>query len=182
MGKNLGWTVTVLAVGAAAAFAGQARHLVRQMPEPASVFGRVTAVERVNKTTATDPVPHVKVYLFTYAAGKPFRDLQQKCRRAMADRFGDPERIYRVCDQAMTDAFNLVPTLPAIASGETGRDGDFAFDNLAPGRDYQLIGIKPEEGGSPIVIVKTIKRLHSGDKIKMELSENDPWTGPLVVR
>lgn len=182
MGRNLGWAISLLAIGAAAAYAGQAQHLVRQMPVPGSVSGHVTVVETINRKMATNPVRDLKVYLFTYEATRPFRELQQKCRRAMAHPDADPVRTYQLCDQALAEAYNLVPNLPAVATAQTDRDGTFQFDNVLAGREYHLIGIKPAEGGSPIIVVETIKGLRSGGKVRLELSENDPWTGPLVLK
>jgi positive regulator of sigma E activity len=45
-----------------------------------------------------------------------------------------------------------------------------------------VIGIKPGEGGSPIVVVAKTTRLRPGEKFTLELSENDPWTGPVILR
>ncbi|MBZ5562078.1 MAG: hypothetical protein LAP13_06620 [Acidobacteriia bacterium] len=182
MGRSLSWAVSALVFSAEALYAGQAAHLVRQMPAPGSVSGHVTVVETINRKTAANPVRDLKVYLFTYEATRPFRELQQKCRRAMAHPAADPVRTYQLCDQALAEAYALVPNLPAIATAQTDRDGTFQFDNVSPGREYHLIGIKPAEGGSPIVVVETIKGLYSGGKVRLELSENDPWTGPLVLK
>ncbi len=182
MGRNLSWAVSVVAFSVSAAYAGQAQRLVKQMPAPGGVSGHVTVVETINRTTVANPVSDLKVYLFTYEATRPFRELQHKCRRAMANPAADPVRTYQLCDQALAEAYALVPNLPAIATAQTGRDGAFQFDDVSPGREYHLIGVKPAEGGSPIVIVETIKGLRSGEKRKLELSENDPWTGPLVLK
>ncbi len=72
--------------------------------------------------------------------------------------------------------------LPAVARAQTGPYGAFQFDNVSPGREYHLIGLKPAEGGSPIIVVETIKGLHSGGKVQLQLSESEPWTGPLVLK
>ncbi len=182
MGRSLIWAVSVLVFSAATGYAGQAQRLVKQMPAPGSVSGHVTVVETINRKTAANAVRDLKVYLFTYQATKPFRELQQKCRRAMAHPAADPVRTYQLCDQALAEAYALVPTLPAVASAQTDHDGTFQINNITPGRGYHLIGIKPPEGGSPIVVVKTIKGLRPGGRIQLELSENDPWTGPLVLK
>jgi hypothetical protein len=79
----------------------------------------------------------------------------------------------------LAEAFELVPRLPAVATARTDRDGSFRFDNLEPGRRYHLVGIKPGGVGSPVVIVATTARLRPGEHLALELSENDPWTGPL---
>jgi positive regulator of sigma E activity len=45
-----------------------------------------------------------------------------------------------------------------------------------------VIGIKPVEEGSPIVVVAKTTSLRPGQKITLQLSENNPWTGPLVLK
>ncbi len=182
MREILKWAVSVLAVSAITLYAGQGQHLVRQVPPPASVAGHVTVLETINRTTANNPVRDLKVYLFSYDAAKPFHELQQKCRRAMANPGADPVRTYHLCDQALAEAYALVPRLHAVASAQTDRDGSFTLEGIEPGRRYQLIGIKPAEGGSPIIIVETLKNPRAGQRIRLELSENDPWTGPLVLK
>ena len=159
-------------------YAGQAKQLVEEMA-PASVRGRATVSEIINRKAATNPVRDLQVYLFSTDAIKPFEELQQKCRRAMAQRKADPVQTYQVCETALAQAFELIPTLPAVATAKTGADGAFSFDNVAPGRTYQLIGMKPGEGGSPILIVVKTSRLRPGQQLALELSENAPWTGPL---
>jgi hypothetical protein len=100
----------------------------------------------------------------------------------MARPNADPVQTYQLCDKALAEAFDLVPRLPALATAQTGRDGSFLFDNLEPGRRYHLVGIKPNEVGSPIVIEAKTSPLRPGELVKLELSENDPWTGPLEFK
>jgi hypothetical protein len=100
----------------------------------------------------------------------------------MAQPNADPVRTYQLCEGALAEAFELIPKLPAMATARTDHDGSFYFDNVAPERQYHVIGIKREEGGSPLVIVAKTPRLRSGQKLTLELSENDPWTGPLMTR
>ena len=76
----------------------------------------------------------------------------------------------------------MIPKLPAMATALTDPEGAFYFDNVAPGRQYHVIGVKPDEDGRPIVIVKKTTRLRPGQRLTLELSENDPWTGPVVLR
>lgn len=175
---TLGWFC--IACGAAL-YAGQAAHLLKPS-NPASLQGRVTVVETVSRTTKTNPVPNVKFYLFTLEESKPFIDLQQRCRRAMARPEADPVKTYQLCDQALAEAFKLVPRLPALAAAQTDSDGSFQFDNLEPGHRYHLVGIKPAEVGSPIVIVAKTAPLRPGEHVSLELSQNDPWTGPLELK
>jgi len=166
-------------LGGAALYAGQARQPVRDV-SPASVRGRVTVVENINRAVATNPVRDLQVYLFTPEASKPFGELQRKCRRAMGQPHADPVRKYQLCEIALGEAFGLISNLPAMATVRTDADGSFHFDNVTPDRQYNLIGIKRDEVGSPIVIVGKTPPLRPGQKLTLELSENDPWTGPLI--
>ena len=168
-------------LGGAALYAGQAKQLVREV-SPASVRGRVTVFETISRTATTNPVRDLLVYLFTPEASKPFEELQLRCRRAMAQPKADPVQTYQLCERALAEAFELIPTLSATATAQTDHEGSFFFDNVAPGRQYHLIGIKRDEDGRPIVIVAKTIRLRPGQKLTLELSENDPWTGPVVLR
>jgi hypothetical protein len=100
----------------------------------------------------------------------------------MAQPKADPVRTYQLCEAALAEAFELIPKLSAVATARTDPDGSFHFDNLAPGWQYHLIGVKRDEGGSPIVIAAKTPRLRSGQRLTLELSENDPWTGPLLMK
>jgi hypothetical protein len=164
-------------LGGAALLAGQAKRLTRDV-SPASVRGRVTVFEAINRTATTNPVRDLQVYLFISQTSKPFEELQHKCRRAMAQPEADPMQTYQLCETALAEAFELIPKLPATATTRTDPDGSFYFDNVAPGRQYHVIGLKPGEDGSPIVIVAKTPPLRPGQKLTLELSENDPWTGP----
>jgi hypothetical protein len=166
-------------LGGAALHAGQAMRLVEEV-SPASVRGHATVYETINRKAATNPVRDLKVYLLASEAAKPFEELQNKCRRVMRQPKADPVQIYQLCEIALNQAFQLVPTLPALATTKTGADGSFAFDNVAAGRPYHVIGIKSSEDGSPIVIVVKTSRLRAGERLNLELSENASWTGPVV--
>jgi len=166
-------------LGGAALFAGQANRLVGEVPS-ASLRGRAIVFETINRKATTNPVRDLQVYLFDPKATKPFEELQYKCRRAMAQPKADPVQIYHLCEIALAEAFELIPTLPAVATAKTGTDGSFSFDNVAPGRPYHVIGIKHGEAGSPIVIVVKTTRLRPGQQLALELSENEPWTGPVM--
>jgi len=156
--------------------AAQAQRLVGDV-SPASVRGRATVSEVINRTPATNPVRDLQVYLFAAESVKPFEDLQHKCRRAMAQPKADPDYTYRLCEAALAEAVQLIPTLPAVAEAKTGADGAFSFEHVAPGKLYHVIGVKSGEDGSPIVIVVKTARLRPGQQIAVELSENTPWTG-----
>jgi hypothetical protein len=166
-------------LGGAALYAGQAKRLVEEV-SPASVRGRATAIETINRKPTTNPVRDLQVYLFNPEATKPFEELQHKCRRAMAQPKADPVQTYQLCEIALAEAFELIPTLPAVATVKTGADGSFSFDNVPPGKPYHVIGIKAGEIGNPIVIVVKTTRLRPGQQLALELSENDPWTGPVM--
>jgi hypothetical protein len=168
-------------LGGAALYAGQAKQPVTEV-SPASVRGRVTVFETINRTPTTNPVRDLRVYLFTPEASKPFEELQLRCRRAMAQPKADPVQTYQLCEKALAEAFELIPKLPAMATARTDHEGSFYFDNVASGRQYHVIGIKPDEDGRPIVIGAKTTRLRPGQKLTLELSENDPWTGPVILR
>jgi hypothetical protein len=160
-------------------YAGQAKRLAEQV-SPASVRGHATVYETINRKEATNPVRDLRVYLLASETAGPFEELQNKCRRAMRQPKGDPVQIYQLCQIALNQAFQLVPTLPAVAAAKTGADGAFAFDNVAPGRPYHVIGIKTGEDGRPIVMVVNSARLRPSQQLDLELSENAPWTGPIL--
>ena len=169
----------VAMLGGTALCAGQANRLVEEV-RPASVRGHATVYETINRKEATNPVRDLQVYLFASEAVKPFEELQNKCRRVMRQPKADPVQIYQLCEIALNQAFQLVPTLPAVATARTNADGSFEFDSVAPGRPYHLIGIKPSEDGSPIVVVVKTPSLRQGQRLNLELSENAPWTGPII--
>lgn len=181
MRKLLPCVSWLVMLGGAALYAGQAKRLVTEV-SPASVRGRATVFETINRTATTNPVRNLQVYLFTPEASKPFEELQLRCRRAMAEPNADHVQTYHLCETALAQAFELIPKLPAMATALTDPEGAFYFDNVAPGRQYHVIGIKPDEDGRPIVIVKKTTRLRPGQRLTLELSENDPWTGPVVLR
>jgi len=179
MCRLLAWQSLVAMLGGAVLCAGQANRLVEEV-RPASLRGRATVYETINRKAATNPVRDLKVYLFSSEAVKPFEELQNKCRQVMRQPKRDPVQIYQLCEIALNQAFQLVPTLPALATAKTAADGSFTFDNVAPGRSYHLIGIKPSEDGSPVVIDVKTSSLRPGQRLNLELSENAPWTGPIL--
>jgi hypothetical protein len=44
-------------------------------------------------------------------------------------------------------------------------------------RRYHVVGIKIEKGSEPLVIVGVTNRLKGGERVTLNLSANDPWTG-----
>lgn len=162
-----------------ALYAAQAKRLVGDV-SPANVRGRATVSEVINRVPATNPVRDLQVYLFETNSMKPFEELQRKCRRAMAQPKLDSDYTYRLCEAALAEAVQLIPTLPAVATAKTGAEGAFSFESVAPGKLYEVIGVKSGEDGSPIVIVAKTARLRPGQQVAVELSENAPWTGPAV--
>jgi hypothetical protein len=166
-------------LGRVALCAGQANRLVEEV-RPASVRGHATVYETINRKATTNPVRDLKVFLFASEAVKPFEELQNKCRRLIRQPKADPVQTYQLCEVALAQAFELIPTLPAVATAKTGADGSFAFDNGAPGRPYHLIGIKPGADGSPLVMVLKTSSLRPGQRLNLELSENAPWTGSII--
>ena len=58
-------------LGGATLYAGQAYRMAREA-SPASVRGRATVFESINRTPTTNPVRDLQVYLFTLEASKPF--------------------------------------------------------------------------------------------------------------
>ena len=165
--------------GGAVLCAGQANRMVGQAPR-AIVQGRATVFEQINRRPTTNPVRGLQVYLFNPEETRPFVELQQKCRRALARPKADPVQTYRLCQRALAEAFELIPTLSAVAKAKSGADGSFSFDNVEPGRPYHVIGIKSDEEGRPIVMVAKTPSLRPGQQLTLTLSGNDPWTGPVM--
>jgi hypothetical protein len=146
----------------------------------ATLRGRATVFESINRKPTTNPVRDLQIYLFNPEATRPFEELQQKCRRGLARPKADPVQTYRLCERALGEAFELIPTLAAVAKVKSGADGSFSFENVEPGRPYHVIGIKSDEEGRPIVMVVKTPRLRPGQQLTLTLSENDPWTGPVM--
>ena len=165
--------------GGAVLCAGQANRMVGGESR-AIVQGRATVFEQINRKPTTNPVRDLRVYLFNLEETRPFVELQQKCRRALARPKADPVQTYRLCETALAEAFELIPTLAAVAQAKSGADGSFSFENVEPGRPYHVIGIKSDEEGRPIVMVAKTPRLRPGQQLTLTLSENDPWTGPVM--
>ena len=89
--------------------------------------------------------------------------------------------VYNTCSQSLAEAIELVPNLPAVASTETDRDGNYTFDDVPAAGRYQVVGVKQGEGGEPIVVVGVTQKLKAGDRVTLNFSANDPWTRSTVA-
>ena len=154
----------------------------------AAIEGRITVAETVNRVARTDPLRNLPVYLFTLDQSKPLLDLERKCRHSMSHPAATSRvegtnafAAYNICMQCRSDAVDRVPRLPATASTKTDADGAYHFDGLLPGRRYQVVSVKKEED-EPTAIAGLSPRLKPGQRAKLDLSENDPWTDadPLI--
>jgi len=143
-----------------------------------AVEGRITVVMNVNRTVSTYPLRNLPVYLFKLEQSRPLQELQRKCRKAMARPGVNPSNAfaaYNVCAQGLSDAVELVPRLPVAAATQTDREGFYHFDGVPSRLRYQVVAVKVEDG-EPIVIVGLTPQLKPGQRVKLDLSENDPWT------
>ena len=148
----------------------------------AAIEGRITVLETVNRVARTSPLRNLTVFLFTLDQSKPLLDLERKCRRSMSHPASTSKAeganafaAYNVCMQCLSDAVQLVPRLPSIASVKTDADGAYKFEGLEPGRRYQVVSVKTQED-EPTVITGLSPRLKASQRAKLDLSENDPWT------
>lgn len=143
-----------------------------------SIEGRITVVETINKTVGTHPLRNLTVYLFDLDQSKPLQQLQHKCRRATAKPGGGDATAfaaYNVCVDCLGQAVELVPHLSSAATTRTDGDGYYKFEDVAPARRYQVVLVKVEDG-EPIVIVGLTPKLKAGQRVTIDLRENDPWT------
>jgi len=144
----------------------------------AGVQGRVTIDEVVGRAAQSNPLPKLKLYLLRVEDSQPLVELQERCRRATADPNANPLRAYRTCDQGLRQAVDLVPTLPAVATAETDRNGRYDFPAVPAAGRYHVVGVRAVQGGEPLVLVGITNRLKAGDRVTLNLSANDPWTMP----
>jgi len=70
-----------------------------------------------------------------------------------------------------------VPRLLRTARTKTDARGCYRFNDVPAGTKYQIVGVSVEEDGTIIVVGMTPK-LKAGEKLRLDLSENDPWTAP----
>lgn len=140
------------------------------------VKGQITFDEVVGKKAQSNPIPKVKLYLLRVDDSRPLVELQGSCRRAVADPKADPLRAYQTCAQSLRQAVALVPTLHAVATTETDRDGQYEFAAVPAGDRYRVVGVKLVEGAEPIVMVGLTNKLKAGERVTLNLSANYPWT------
>jgi len=145
---------------------------------PATIQGHVTVAMTIGHTFGTHPVAKLQLYLFRVEDSRPLQEHQRRCRRAVGQSFASPSAAYDICMQGLEEAAKLVPNLPATSTTQTDQEGFYRFENVAPGRRYQVVAAK-SEGESPEVIVGLTGRLKPGDRVTLDLSENDPWTEAL---
>jgi len=155
--------------------AGQALRTPVNVP-PAGIAGRITIDEVVGRKLQSNPVSKLKLYLLKVEDSRPLEDLQQRCRRAVAQPGADPLSAYNTCAQGLREAVALVPRLPSVASTETDREGLYRFEGVPVAGRYQVVGVKEVEGGEPLVIVGITNKLKAGERVTLDLSANDPWT------
>lgn len=106
-----------------------------------------------------------------------FQELQQRCRRATAQPKADPLSVYNICTQSIAEAVDLVPNLPSVARAEMDREGFYEFESVRAAGRYHVVGVKKGEGSELLVIVGVTQKSKGGERVTLNLSENDPWTG-----
>jgi hypothetical protein len=142
----------------------------------AGIKGQITIDEVVGRKMQSDPLPKLKLYLLRVDASQPLVELQQSCRRITGDPKADPMRIFQTCDQNLRQAVALIPTLHAVATTETDRNGQYEFAAVPSSDRYRVVGIKLVEGAEPVVMVGLTEKLKAGESITLNLSANFPWT------
>ncbi len=144
----------------------------------AGVKGHITLDEVVGKEAQSTLVPKLKLYLVRADDGRELIALQDNCRRATKDPAEDPMRVFNICSAALRRVVELVPTLPAVATTETARDGSYEFAEVPAAGRYYVLGVKTLEDAEPWAMVGLTHRLVPGQRITLDLSPNDPWTHP----
>lgn len=142
---------------------------------PAAIEGRITVVLSVKRTRETHPVRNLTVYLFKLEASRPLQELQRKCRGALAQPRLDAIGAYNTCQKCLVEAVELVPRLSSAATARTDHEGFYRFDNVPPARRYQVVAVRTEEE-EHIVIVGLTPKVRPGQRVILDLSENEPWT------
>ena len=156
-------------------YGGQTLRSTAKVPA-AGVRGQITIDEVVGKKVQTNAIPKLKLYLLRVDDSRPLVELQQSCRRAVADPKADPLRAYQTCAQNLRQAVALVSTLHAVGTTETDRDGQYEFAGVPAADRYRVVGVKAVEGGEPIVMVGLTDKLKAGENVTLNLSANYPWT------
>lgn len=142
----------------------------------AGVKGHITIDEVVGKEAQSTPVPKLKLYLVRADDSRELIALQESCSRATKDPGKDPMRVFNICSEALRRVVELVPTLPAIATTETGGDGSYEFAEVPAAGRYYVLGVKTLEDAEPWAMIGLTQRLEPGQRITLDLSPNDPWT------
>jgi hypothetical protein len=144
----------------------------------AGVRGHITINEVVGRQAQSTPIARLRLYLLRVDDSRPLVQLQDSCRRAMKDPDQDPLRAYNTCSQGLRQVVELVPTLPAVATTETDRDGSYEFAEVPATGRYYVVGVKSLEGAEPWAMVGLTNKLVAGQRVSLDLSANDPWTQP----
>jgi len=142
----------------------------------ARVKGQITIDEVVGKKVQSNPIPKLSLFLLRLEDSQPLVELQQSCRRATADPHADPLQVYQTCSRNLRRAVALVPTLHAVATTKTDRDGQYEFGEVPVADRYRVVGVKLVEGAEPLVMVGLTDKLKSGETVILNLSGNYPWT------
>ncbi len=177
----------VLALSCSAIFScalfcsGQTLRSTVRVPA-SSVRGRITIDEVVGREPQTNPIPKLKIYLFRADDTKALVELQEACRRGMKDPGANLMRAYDTCSQNLRRVVEMVPTLPAVATTETDRDGGYEFAEVPALGRYYVVGVKPVEGAEPLAIVGFTNKMQAGGRVTLNLSANDPWTRATTPR
>lgn len=169
-----GWLSCLLALTEAAWCGERATGQAKPLP-PAAIEGRITVIMTVNRTRGTYPVRNLTVYLFKLEESRPLQELQRKCRGALAQPRLDAISAYNTCRKCLAEAVASVPRLSCAATTRTNHEGFYRFDNLSPARRYQVVAVRAEDE-EHIVIVGLTPKLRPGQRVTLDLSENEPWT------
>jgi hypothetical protein len=154
---------------------GQAFRSTLKVP-PAGVKGRITIDEVVGHDAQTNPIAKLKIYLLRVEDSRSLVELQEGCRRVTADLNVDPLKAYQTCEQNLQQAMDMLPTLPAVATTETDRNGEYEFAEIPAAGRYKVVGVKTVEGAEPYLVVGMTNKLKPGERVIINLSANDPWT------
>jgi len=149
---------------------------------PAAIEGRIGVIEGVGRSVEDRPFRDVTVYLLDLEQSKPLQQLQHKCRTATAKPGNDFVAV-NVCRDGLSEAVKLVSSLPSTSHAQSDRDGVYKFESVPSGRRYQVVCALMDEG-DPVVLVGLTPKLKPGQRVTIDLRENDPWTDadPLAGR
>jgi hypothetical protein len=169
-----GWLSCLLTLTEAVWCGEHAAGQAKDVP-PAGIEGRVTVVLSVRRATETHPVGNLTVYLFKLEQSRPLQELQRKCRGALAQPRLDAIGAYNTCQKCLAEAVELVPRLSYAATTRTSHEGLYRFDHVPPAQRYQVVAVRTEDE-EHIVIVGLTPKLRPGQRVTLDLSENEPWT------